>query len=209
MKRQLESEQIHRLSVKTLDQVFVTRAREGLGCSLFEAQALTELVKDVYFPWLTQPEAIQAEQITATSEDMLVLTRNEVKRKKRNHAAVSVGDGQVFTQVHLRPSTKRCPTSQYLSTPRFGHPDGPTARFVAPGDGQQPLAQKRGLAIACRRRDKRKLAACVQAGVQPLNETRARHPLRRTILSPNAIALVALALGRLLGHNASNRRFPW
>ncbi len=63
MKRQPELEQIHRLSVKTLDQVFITRAQEGLGCSLFEAQALTELVKDVYFPWLSQPEAIQAGQL--------------------------------------------------------------------------------------------------------------------------------------------------
>ena len=63
MKRQPELEQIQRLSVKTLDQVFVARAREGLGCSFFEAQALTELVKDVYFPWLTQREAIQAGQL--------------------------------------------------------------------------------------------------------------------------------------------------
>jgi hypothetical protein len=63
MKRQPELEQIQRLSVKTLDQVFVARAQEGLGCSLFEAQALTELVREVYFPWLTQPEAIQAGQL--------------------------------------------------------------------------------------------------------------------------------------------------
>lgn len=63
MKRQMEREQIHRLSVKTLDQVFMARACEGLGCSMFEAQALTELVKEVYFPWLTQPEAIQAGQL--------------------------------------------------------------------------------------------------------------------------------------------------
>ena len=63
MKRQPQLEQIHRLSVKTLDQVFIARAQEGLGCSLFEAQALTDLVKEVYFPWLTQPEAIQAGQL--------------------------------------------------------------------------------------------------------------------------------------------------
>jgi hypothetical protein len=67
MKRQPELEQMHRLSVKTLDQVFVARAQEGLGCSLFEAQALTELVRDVYFPWLTQPEAIQAGQLAMTA----------------------------------------------------------------------------------------------------------------------------------------------
>jgi hypothetical protein len=63
MKRHTEREQIHRLSVKTLDQVFMARACEGLGCSMFEAQALTELVKEIYFPWLAQPEAIQAGQL--------------------------------------------------------------------------------------------------------------------------------------------------
>jgi len=67
MIRQPEREQLNRLMVKTLDQVFIARAREGLGCSLFEAQALTELVKEVYFPWLSQPEAIQAGQLAMTA----------------------------------------------------------------------------------------------------------------------------------------------
>jgi len=34
MKRQPEHEQIHRLSVKTLDQVFVAQAQEGRACLL-------------------------------------------------------------------------------------------------------------------------------------------------------------------------------
>jgi hypothetical protein len=71
MIRQPALEQQHRLTVKTLDQVFVARAQEGLGCSLFEAHALTELIKEVYFPWLAQPEAVRAGQlaITAVSAD--------------------------------------------------------------------------------------------------------------------------------------------
>jgi hypothetical protein len=52
--------------VKTLDQVFITRVKEGLGCSLFEAEALTDLVKEVYFPWLSRPEAIQGGQLVLT-----------------------------------------------------------------------------------------------------------------------------------------------
>ena len=67
MIRQPEREQLNRLNVKTLDQVFITRVKEGLGCSMFEAQALTELVKEVYFPWLSQPEAIQAGQLATTA----------------------------------------------------------------------------------------------------------------------------------------------
>ena len=67
MIRNAEREQLNRLAVKTLDQIFVTRAKEGLGCSMFEAQALTDLVKKVYFPWLSQPDAIQAGQLVLTA----------------------------------------------------------------------------------------------------------------------------------------------
>jgi len=63
MIRQTAREQLDRLTVKTLDQVFIARAQKGLGCSLFEAQALTDLVKEVYFPWMSRPEAIQAGQL--------------------------------------------------------------------------------------------------------------------------------------------------
>ena len=66
MIRQPEREQINRLTVKTLDQVFIARVQEGLSCSLFEARALTDLIKEVYFPWLSQPEAIQAGQLALT-----------------------------------------------------------------------------------------------------------------------------------------------
>jgi len=67
MIRQPEREQLNRLTVKTLDQVFIMRAKEGLGCSQFEAEALTNLVKEVYFPWLSQPEAIKAGQLAMTA----------------------------------------------------------------------------------------------------------------------------------------------
>jgi hypothetical protein len=66
VKRQPEREQLNRLTVKTLDQVFTIRVKEGLGCSQFEAEALTGLIKDVYFPWLFQPEVIQAGQLATT-----------------------------------------------------------------------------------------------------------------------------------------------
>jgi len=65
--RQPERERLSRLTVKTLDQVFIVRGKEGLGCSQFEAEALTDLVKEVYFPWLSQPEAIQAGQLAMTA----------------------------------------------------------------------------------------------------------------------------------------------
>ena len=51
MKRQSEREQLNRLTVKTLDQAFIVRAKEGLGRSQFEAEAPTGLVKEVHSPW--------------------------------------------------------------------------------------------------------------------------------------------------------------
>jgi len=75
MIRQPEREQLNRLTVKTLDQVFIMRAKEGLGCSQFEAEALTNLVKEVCFPWLSQPEAIQAGQLAMTQAAHTLVTR--------------------------------------------------------------------------------------------------------------------------------------
>ena len=48
MIRHSAREQLHRVTVKTLDQVFIMRVKEGLGCSQFEAEALTGLVKEVW-----------------------------------------------------------------------------------------------------------------------------------------------------------------
>jgi hypothetical protein len=67
MIRQAEKEQLNRLMVKTLDQVFIMRTKEGLNCSLFEARALTDLVKEVYFPWLLSSEGIQSGQLVLTA----------------------------------------------------------------------------------------------------------------------------------------------
>lgn len=39
-----------RLSAKTLEETFKEKMREGLGCSAFEAEAVLETVKEVFFP---------------------------------------------------------------------------------------------------------------------------------------------------------------
>ena len=48
MIRQPERKQLNRLTIKTLDQVFIMRAKEGLGCSQFEAEALTDIASLLY-----------------------------------------------------------------------------------------------------------------------------------------------------------------
>jgi len=50
--RNRDREVIERLDSKTLDARFTTEIRQGLNCSPFEAQAVLDVVKEVYFPCL-------------------------------------------------------------------------------------------------------------------------------------------------------------
>lgn len=43
-----------RLENKTLDSQFLTEVQEGMNCSPFEANAILEIVKEVYFPFLDE-----------------------------------------------------------------------------------------------------------------------------------------------------------
>jgi len=50
--RHRDREVIERLESKTLDARFTTEVQHGLNCSPFEAQAVLDVVKEVYFPFL-------------------------------------------------------------------------------------------------------------------------------------------------------------
>jgi hypothetical protein len=50
--RNPKKEVLHRLEAKTLDARFLVTIQEGLGCSPFEARAVLEVVREVYFPFL-------------------------------------------------------------------------------------------------------------------------------------------------------------
>jgi Protein of unknown function (DUF1670) len=52
--RNPQREELLRLESKTLDAQFLSTIQQGLNCSPFESQAVLELVKEVYFPFLTQ-----------------------------------------------------------------------------------------------------------------------------------------------------------
>ena len=51
--RNPDREAINRLESKTLDARFTTEIQQGLNCSPFEATAVLEVVKEVYFPFLS------------------------------------------------------------------------------------------------------------------------------------------------------------
>jgi DNA-binding CsgD family transcriptional regulator len=51
--RNVNREVIERLDSKTLDARFTTEIQQGLNCSPFESQAVLDVVKEVYFPFLS------------------------------------------------------------------------------------------------------------------------------------------------------------
>jgi hypothetical protein len=55
--RNKDRETLRRLECKTLDAQFLTEVQQGLNCSAFEAHAVLEVVKEVYFPFLDQAQA--------------------------------------------------------------------------------------------------------------------------------------------------------
>jgi hypothetical protein len=52
--RNKKREILRRLDSKTLDARFLNEIRNGLNCSPFEAEAVLEVVKEVYFPFLDE-----------------------------------------------------------------------------------------------------------------------------------------------------------
>ena len=57
--RNKKRETLRRLDSKTLDARFLNEIRNGLNCSPFEAEAVLEVVKEVYFPFLDE-QAVKA-----------------------------------------------------------------------------------------------------------------------------------------------------
>jgi DNA-binding CsgD family transcriptional regulator len=53
-RRNRSKETLERLRFKTLDAKFLTEIQQGLNCSPFEAEAVVQVVKEVYFPFLDQ-----------------------------------------------------------------------------------------------------------------------------------------------------------
>ena len=52
--RNVKREELARLECKSLDAQFKTEILEGLNCSPFETEAVLEVVKEVYFPFLDE-----------------------------------------------------------------------------------------------------------------------------------------------------------
>lgn len=55
--RNVRRQELRRLEAKTLDARFLTEIQQGLNCSPFESEAVLQVVKEVYFPFLDQVES--------------------------------------------------------------------------------------------------------------------------------------------------------
>ena len=58
--RNVRRQELRRLESKTLDARFLTEIQQGLSCSPFEAEAVLQVVKEIYFPYLDQVETSAA-----------------------------------------------------------------------------------------------------------------------------------------------------
>jgi len=95
MKRQQEQQRYDRLSFKTLDRQFQQEAIEGLSCSPFEAKALTQIIKEVYFPLLENKniENIRPGQVIVQAIDLSEPPGKPIKECKFKNIILTLDNG--------------------------------------------------------------------------------------------------------------------
>ncbi|MCZ7362788.1 MAG: DUF1670 domain-containing protein [Candidatus Methanoperedens sp.] len=96
MKRNQEKERNDRLSFKTLDTQFKQEAMEGLNCSPLEANALVDIVKEVYFPLLEEKriENIRPGQIVVQAIDLNEPAGKPIKECSFKSVILTIDSGQ-------------------------------------------------------------------------------------------------------------------
>ena len=103
MKRNQEKERNDRLSFKTLDTQFKQEAIEGLNCSPLEANALIDIVKEVYFPFLNEKsiENIRPGQIVVQAIDLNEPAGKPIKECKFKSVILTIDNGQSDLDIRL------------------------------------------------------------------------------------------------------------
>ncbi len=112
MKRNQEKERHDRLSFKTLDSQFKQEAIEGLNCSPLEAEALIDIVKEVYFPLLEEKsiDNIRPGQIVVQAIDVNEPAGKPIKECKFKSVILTIDNGQSDLDIRLNdgiPSLRR------------------------------------------------------------------------------------------------------
>ena len=70
MIRDQKQEKENRLRVKTLDQAFRTEVEQGLNCSPIESSAILDIVKEIFFPYITNVNEIHPGKLIFNAIDI-------------------------------------------------------------------------------------------------------------------------------------------
>jgi len=103
MKRQQIQQREERLSFKTLDKQFQKEALDGLKCSPIEAKALTQIVKEVYFPLFEDKDIsnIRPGQIVVQAVDLEEPPGKPIKQCKFKHVILTIDKGLGDLKIRL------------------------------------------------------------------------------------------------------------
>jgi len=108
--RNKRKESLERLSSKTLDARFLHEVQYGLSCSPFEAEAVLQVVKEVYLPFFS-PEASQAPpgKVTLIAVDADEPAGKSIGECEKRNVCVTVHRGREDDRLlqHEGPATFR------------------------------------------------------------------------------------------------------
>lgn len=101
--RNRDREVIRRLDSKTLDSRFTTEIEQGLNCSPFESDAVLDVVKEVYFPFLSE----QAPQAPPGKVTLIAVAADEPAGKpvadcKKQTVCLTLHRGSIDDQLILQ-----------------------------------------------------------------------------------------------------------
>ena len=102
MIRQQKLEKQLRLSFKTLDETFRRQLEVDLNCSPVESRAVVEMVKDIYFPYLDQPEEIQAGKMIFLAIDVHEPAAKPLKECQFKQVLLTYFDPAVETEIQQK-----------------------------------------------------------------------------------------------------------
>src|SRR5271166_1847077 len=115
--RNQHREAIERLESKTLDARFTTEIQQGLNCSPFEAEAVLDVVKEVYFPFLSS----ESPQAPPGKIALIAVAADEPAGKPVSHCkkqTVCLTLHQQFTACGFRPENTLVLISHFANSLR-------------------------------------------------------------------------------------------
>jgi hypothetical protein len=108
--RNAKRQELRRLEIKTLDSQFKVAIEQGLNCSPFEAEAIVEVVREVYFPKLDEfPQTIIPGRLSVIAVDADEPAGKPISRceKRAVHLTVHRGATDDLLQQREGPAAFR------------------------------------------------------------------------------------------------------